>query len=85
MKTCTLYRNPYTSAPLGGGVVHKITLEGYSGRYSAFFDSTGEMVDAENVKNGRAVAKGSSLWGKIKIEASHLFRVCAKRGENSAA
>lgn len=85
MKTCTLYRNPYTSAPLGGGVVHKITLSGYSGHYSAFYDAAGEMVEAENVKAGRSVPHNSPLWHKIRIESQHLFRICAKRGENSAA
>ena len=85
MKTCILYRNPYTFAPLGGGVVHKITLSGYSGKYSAFYDADGEMIGAESIKAGRSVPEGSPLWGKIRIESQHLFRICAKRGENSAA
>ena len=80
MKTCKLYRN-LNKSPLGGGVVHSITLSEYKGKYSAYYDSDGKMIDAEN--QGRNVPKNSPLWRKLEIESGALFRICAKRGEDS--
>ena len=33
----------------GGFVIHKIRLESYAGRFSAWFDAKGDLVDAEQI------------------------------------
>jgi len=31
----------------GGFVIHRIVLNGFQGRFSAWYDSTGKLLDAE--------------------------------------
>ena len=50
----------------GGYVIHKITIAGYKGRFSAWYDKDGKMLNAEQLFNhrfgGRNVKRGGPAW-----------------------
>jgi hypothetical protein len=45
--------------PDGGFVLHKITAPEYSGRFSAWFDASGGLLDAEQI-----TTRGSGIMGQ---------------------
>lgn len=76
MKTCRLYRNANGSP--NGGVVHGIVIDGYKGRYSAYYDAHGNMTDAEDTsyEDGKPISKGSKLWDAINVHSRLMFARC---------
>lgn len=66
-----------------GFVLHKVTLPGRSGRFSAWFDSAGNLCDAEHIRVNGTVAR------PIKQAISELrpigFRYVGKQPERITA
>lgn len=52
----------------GGFVIHKLILQNSKGRFSAWFDKDGNLLDAEQLVGfswSRSVAKGGPNWDRI--------------------
>lgn len=76
MKRCTLYRMADNSP--NGGVVHGIEIDGYKGRYSAYYNAHGEMLHAEDASyvGGKQVKEGGKLWNAINVHTRLMFQRC---------
>ena len=76
MKSCKLYRMADGSP--NGGVVNGIEIDGYKGRYSAYYNAHGQMIDAENVmhRSGKSIKDGSKLWNAINVHSRLIFSKC---------
>lgn len=76
MKGCRLYRRDDGSP--NGGVVYGIEIDVYRGCYRAYYDSDGNMIDAEDVayQVGKSIKRGSKLWDAIKVHSRLMFARC---------
>lgn len=66
--------------PDGGYVLHKITGD-FSGRVSAWFDKTGNLVDAEQLLpsgKSRPLRKAGPLWSYVSAVGYNLRPVSAR-------
>jgi hypothetical protein len=52
----------------GGYVVHKIILGGYKGRFSAWFDKSRTLLDAEQLigDKSRPVKRNGPAWSEVQ-------------------
>jgi len=77
-----VWRNPSAEIQLsrfpdGGFVIHKISVDGASGRFSAWFDATGKLLDAEQLigNRSRPVKRNGPIWEILKtVGGRHTAR-----------
>lgn len=65
----------------GGFVLHKITGNGYSGRFSAWFDRAGKLLYAEQIlgERTRAIRAGTPAWHFLATFGPRYVGVMPKR------
>lgn len=62
----------------GGYVIHRILLQNSKGRFSAWFDKDGNLLDAEQIfdyMHEQPVVKGGPNWKRI-AEIGKRFAIC---------
>ena len=62
----------------GGFVIHKMLLQNYKGRFSAWYDEEGKLLDAEQLfdhMHERSVVKGGPIWQRLQ-EVGKRLAIC---------
>jgi hypothetical protein len=53
----------------GGFALHRITLDGYKGRFSAWYDVAGALLDCEQITPGFPNGRRAPCGAKLGLEA----------------